>query len=231
MSVRNIRAHQARGLLPAPEVRMRVGYYGPEHVAQLRLIRELQDEGFNLGGIKRLLEDRHGTAERLLAVRHLMTVPIQGDPPETLSAVELGRRYRLKPAEGRAILAQAVRLGVLIPVGGDNFEAPNPSMLAVADEAVRSGIPLGAALKLIAEIQRECDAVSRSFVSLFLREVWKPFAKADMPSERWPEIEGAVERLRPAASKALMTIFQRSLSRQIDGAFAEITRRLSDRKR
>ena len=29
MSVRNIRAHQARGLLAPPEVRMRVGYYGP----------------------------------------------------------------------------------------------------------------------------------------------------------------------------------------------------------
>jgi len=50
MSVRNIRAHQARGLLAAPEVRLRVGYYGPEHVAQLRLIRELQADGFNLAG-------------------------------------------------------------------------------------------------------------------------------------------------------------------------------------
>ena len=29
-------------------------------------IRELQDEGFNLNGIKRLLEDQEGTAERLL---------------------------------------------------------------------------------------------------------------------------------------------------------------------
>ena len=29
MSVRNIRAHQARGLLAPPEVRMRIGYYGP----------------------------------------------------------------------------------------------------------------------------------------------------------------------------------------------------------
>ena len=31
MSVRNIRDHQARGLLPPPEVRARIGYYGPEH--------------------------------------------------------------------------------------------------------------------------------------------------------------------------------------------------------
>ncbi|HET9158198.1 MAG TPA: MerR family transcriptional regulator, partial [Myxococcaceae bacterium] len=42
MTVRNIRSHRARGLLPAPEVRDRVGYYGPQHVARLRMIQELQ---------------------------------------------------------------------------------------------------------------------------------------------------------------------------------------------
>src|SRR5579859_2197623 len=57
MSVRNIRSHQARGLLAPPEVRVRVGYYGPEHLAQLQMIRELQNDGFNLGGIKRLMDD------------------------------------------------------------------------------------------------------------------------------------------------------------------------------
>ncbi len=28
-TVRNVRAHQSRGLLPPPEVRGRTGYYGP----------------------------------------------------------------------------------------------------------------------------------------------------------------------------------------------------------
>jgi hypothetical protein len=51
-----------------------------------------------------------------------------------------------------------------------------------------------------------------------------------MPAERWPDIEDAVERLRPAASKALMVIFHERLSTQIDGAFVEITRRLSEQK-
>jgi DNA-binding transcriptional MerR regulator len=232
MSVRNIRSHQARGLLTSPEVRMRVGYYGPEHVAQLRLIHDLQDEGFNLGGIKRLLEDTHGTAERLLRVRQSITTKVEGRPTETLSAIELGQRFGIEdPSEGRELLARAIRLGVLIPLGGDNYEAPNPSLLAVADEAVKSGIPLGAALSVIAEINRHCDSVSQSFVKLFIREVWKPFARADMPAERWPEIEDAVERLRPAASEALITIFQQTLSTQVDGAFSEITRRLSEQKR
>lgn len=230
MSVRNIRSHQARGLLAPPEVRSRVGYYGPEHVAALRLIRSLQDEGFNLNGIKRLLEDTHGNVERLLRVRQSLSAPLRDAPAETHTAVELGVRFRLDQAEGRELLAKAIKLGVLIPVGGDAYEAPNPSLLAVGDEAVRSGIPLRAALAVIEEIQRHCDAASRSFVKLFLREVWKPFAKADMPVERWPEIEDAVERLRPAASEALLTIFQQGLSAQIEGALSDITHRLSERK-
>jgi DNA-binding transcriptional MerR regulator len=232
MSVRNIRSHQARGLLAPPDVRARVGYYGPEHVAQLRLIRDLQEQGFNLGGIKRLLEDTHGTAERLLRVRQSLTTSVEGVPTETLSAVELGRRFRIEDAkEGRELLSRAVKLGVLIPLGGDQYEAPNPSLLAVADEAVKSRIPLAAALTVIAEIDRHCESVSRSFVKLFITEVWKPFARADMPVDRWPEIEDAVERLRPAASEALITIFQQTLSTEIEGAFSEITRRLSEQKR
>jgi DNA-binding transcriptional MerR regulator len=231
MSVRNIRSHQARGLLAPPEVRARVGYYGSEHVAQLGMIRDLQEQGFNLGGIKRLLDDTHGTAERLLRVRQSLAAPGEASATETLSAVELGRRFKIEdPKRGRELLARAVKLGVLIPLGGDQYEAPNPSMLAVADEAVKSGIPLSAALTVIAEIGRHCESVSRSFVKLFITEVWKPFAKEDMPVDRWPEIEDAVERLRPAASEALITIFQQTLSTEIDGAFSEITRRLSEQK-
>src|SRR5215213_5888945 len=55
MTVRNIRNHQSRGLLPPPEVVARTGFYGPGHVERLNLIREMQAEGFNLNAIKRLL--------------------------------------------------------------------------------------------------------------------------------------------------------------------------------
>src|SRR3979411_2162251 len=48
MSVRNIRNHHTRGLLPPPEVRARVGYYNAEHVARLRRILDLQAGGDTL---------------------------------------------------------------------------------------------------------------------------------------------------------------------------------------
>jgi DNA-binding transcriptional MerR regulator len=230
MSVRNIRAHQARGLLAPPEVRARVGYYGPEHVARLRLIRDLQEEGFNLGGIKRLLEDSQGTAERLLQLKRSLAALVTSERAETLSASELGRRFGVDGAEGARVLAQALGLGVLVPVGEDKYEVPSPSLLALADEAVRRGISLRSALSLLEDIERHCDSVSRSFVRLFIREVWKPFQQADMPAERWPEMEEAVDHLRPIASEALMAIFRQRLGTQIEEAFTEITRRLSERQ-
>ena len=45
MTVRNIRAHQTRGLLPPPVVRGRTGYYNDEHVARIEMTREMQADG------------------------------------------------------------------------------------------------------------------------------------------------------------------------------------------
>jgi DNA-binding transcriptional MerR regulator len=225
MSVRNIRAHQARGLLASPEVRLRVGYYSPEHVAQLRLIRELQNQGFNLNGIKRLLEDSGETAERLLRFKDALAAP---ERAETLTLTELDRRFSVSAEEAPVVLAKAQRLGVLRARGHGKFEVPSPSLLALGEEAVKRGVSLHGALAILEDIERHCDSVSRSFVELFLKEVWKPFQQADMPAELWPEIEQAIERLRPVASDALMAIFQQRLSVQVQAALEDLARRLSE---
>ena len=125
------------------------------------------------------------------------------------------------------VLAEAERLGVIVPIGEHLYEVPSPSLLAVAEEVVARGVSLQSALAVLDEIERHLDSVSRSFVDVFLGEVWKPFQQADMPPERWPELEQAVQRLRPIAGEALITIFQQRLSTQIESAFGEITRRLS----
>ena len=62
MTVRNIRAHQTRGLLPPPVVRGRTGYYNDEHVARIELTREMQADGLNLEAIRRVLESGDGSA-------------------------------------------------------------------------------------------------------------------------------------------------------------------------
>src|SRR3984893_1338655 len=93
MSVRNIRNHHTRGLLPPPDVRARVGYYSSEHVARLRLILDLQADGFNLTAIERLLSGSDGLAERLLGLRHAVTTPYEPESAELITAQELAERF------------------------------------------------------------------------------------------------------------------------------------------
>ncbi|HET9186211.1 MAG TPA: helix-turn-helix domain-containing protein, partial [Solirubrobacterales bacterium] len=66
MTIRNIRAHQTRGLLPPPEVQGRTGYYNEDHVARIELTREMQAEGLNLEAIRRVLESSEGSSREMV---------------------------------------------------------------------------------------------------------------------------------------------------------------------
>jgi DNA-binding transcriptional MerR regulator len=226
MSVRNIREHQARGLLPPPEVRARIGYYGPEHTDRLRLIQELQAEGFNLKGIQRLLEDAHGVTDRLVAVRRAVTEPFETEQPQVFTVAELEQRFGPGNAEATE---RAVKLGALIPLGDDRFEAPSPSLIDAAEEVVSRGVSLKTALAVLGQMERSSKEVARSFVRLFLKEVWKPFADAGYPEERWDEVIESIERLRPIASRALLASFQATMTREVQDAFGKELARHSKR--
>ncbi len=93
MTVRNIRAHQSRGLLPPPEVRGRTGWYGPEHIARLQMIVDMQADGFNLGAIARLLESTPpGTATQTLSFGRSLRERWEDEQSEFMEATELAAR-------------------------------------------------------------------------------------------------------------------------------------------
>ena len=230
LSVRNLRSHQARGLLPAPEVRKRVGYYGDEHVARIRLIQELQAEGMKLEGIKRLLDESGATGEGLLRVKHAAQAFGESESPEIVTVAELGEKFGVGE-ESLKLTQRAVKLGLLTHVGDDLYEVPSPSLLAAAEEVVARGISLPHALQLMAELQRHSRIVSEKFVRLFVEDVWKPFSEAGRPDEQWEDIAEAMERLRPIAAEALLVVFRRTLSDEVEATFADITKRLSQGKR
>jgi DNA-binding transcriptional MerR regulator len=221
MSVRNIRNHQSRGLLPPPEVRARVGYYGPDHVARLRLILDLQAEGFNLGAIERLLSASSVSAERVLRLRTAMS-SFDTETPEVMTGEEL--RERFGEVSGKDI--ELVRkLKLLTPLGDDRFEVPSPALMRAAEEVTDLGVPLHAALVLVERVSRECESISRAFVKLYLDELWAPFVGAGEPEERWEEVLAAIRALRPIASEALLAIFKQRMSARVEAESAKLIER------
>jgi DNA-binding transcriptional MerR regulator len=221
MSVRNIRNHQSRGLLPPPEVRARTGYYGPEHVARLRLIQELQADGLKLSAIQKLLGDDAGSAEHFVGLRRAITAPFETDAPEVLTGDDLTARFGPLEANRRA-LEKAQKLGLLGPLGDGRFEAPSPALLRAAEEVTRRGVPLDAALAVIEEVRRRAEGIARAFVDLFLEEVWRPFEKAGRPEDRWDEITETIERLRPLASDVVVAMFKQTMAAEAEDAFGKV---------
>jgi DNA-binding transcriptional MerR regulator len=219
MSVRNIRNHQSRGLLPAPEVRARIGYYDAEHVARLRLILDLQADGFNLAAIERLMSSSGGVAGRLLGLRNAMTTPFETEAPEVVTAEELQRRFGEVDAKS---VERIRKLKLLVPLGDGRFEVPSPALMKAAEEVTALGISLHAALALVERISRDCESISRAFVKLFLRELWEPFEQAGQPEGRWDEMIAAIDGLRPIASEALLAVFKQRMTTQVERASAKV---------
>ncbi len=86
-------------------------------------------------------------------------------------------------------------------------------------------------LGLVEDLRRHSRSVSQRFVKLFIDEVWKPFVDAGMPDEQWGDIADSMEAARPLAAEAVLAVFRQTLNDEVENAFADITRRLSEGKR
>jgi DNA-binding transcriptional MerR regulator len=221
MTVRNIRNHQSRGLLPPPDVVARTGFYGPGHVERLHLIREMQAEGFNLNAIKRLLA---GGDDQLIGFRRAVTTPLEAESPEIVGVGELAERFG---APDPRTIAKAERLEILVPLGDGRWEVPSPSLLRAAEEAVERGIDMADALDAVERVKRHCESISRTFVRLFLEELWKPIRNAGDGERRWPEVVEAIEALKPVSSQTVLALFNQTMTAEIESAFARELEKMS----
>jgi DNA-binding transcriptional MerR regulator len=218
MTVRNIRAHQSRGLLPPPEVRGRTGYYGPEHVARIELIQELQADGFNLKLIKRLVESSSGLGEDVLQFARAVRRPFGDEEPKPLDRAELTRRWGVNDP---ALLARAIEQGVVREREDGSLEEPSPRLGRVTAELAAQGISAEAALDVGETLKRHAEEVANAYVELFLDEVWRPFDEAGRPEGRWPEVVEAIERLRPLAAESLLGFFELAMTEAVEKAFGK----------
>jgi DNA-binding transcriptional MerR regulator len=227
MSVRNIRNHQSRGLLPPPEVRARKGYYGSRHLERLRVIQQMQAEGFKLSAIERLIGEHGTTADRFVGLRRLVTAPEEVESPEVLTAAELAERFgEVDPK----VVARAEKMGLLVALGDGRYEATSPALIKAAEEVTARGVPLAEALTVIERVRRNSQSTARAFVKLFLDEVWQPFDDAGRPEERWEEITQSIEDLRPLASDAVVAMFRQVLADEMEDAFGKVLRSHSARR-
>ena len=232
VTTRNIRAHQARGLLPSPTVRGRTGYYGRDHVARLKLVLDMQTNGYNLKTIGRLLETLpEGLAGELVDFEHALRSAWDSEQPEILEAADLASRFGVDPRDARTGGERARRLGLITPLPDGRFEVRSPALLRAGEALARLGVSVESLIDVQEELLRHAEGVAKAFVRLFLKEVWKPFDEAGQPEERWAEVRAALSAMVPVAHEALAASFRVTMSTEVEAALEKVLKKQAKRAR
>lgn len=207
MSVRTVRFYAGRGLVPPPRREGRNGYYGPDHIARLELVRELQAHGFTLQAIEGYLEKIPATATPdEVALHRTLLAPWMPDLPETLERAELEKRA------GRALVDEdlelLVALGVIEPTPDEDVFKLAPAHLAVGMGFLDAHLPIEAALQSRRIIEGHGTALAAELTDLFRTQVWPHLKSSGQPPEI---ITAMVERFKPLTIQALVTAYEQGV--------------------
>ncbi len=217
LTVRNVRAYAARGLLPPPRLVGRTGYYGREHVARLVLVREMLAEGYSLTMIERTLAHAPHTASgATLALHRALLTPWLPPEPEVITREELAVRSGTGPDPD--VITELLGLGLLEDLGDGRLRVLDPALLTAGLQVVDLGVPpaaLIAAQTRVIELVRE---IATTYVQMYVDTGWRAFAEAGAPREQLDEVRTTVARLQPAAAQALLASFRTEMAAAVEAA-------------
>ncbi|MCX6406284.1 MAG: MerR family transcriptional regulator [Propionibacteriales bacterium] len=207
MTVRTVRFYAGRGLIPPPRRAGRNGYYGPDHLARLELVKELQAHGFTLAAIEGYLEQipADATPEQV-ALHRTLLAPWTPEMPETLDRSTLERRA------GRSLsdddLEVLVAIGVVEPTPTEDVFRLAPAHLAVGMGFLDAGLPVDAALAARRVITEHGRALAVELTELFRTLVWPHLVASGQPPEL---ITAMIERFKPLTVQALVTSYEEAV--------------------
>jgi DNA-binding transcriptional MerR regulator len=208
MTVRTVRFYAAEGLLPPPVRRGRVGYYGAAHRMRLELIRTLQEHGYTLAAIERVLARIPVDAPPAeYAVQSAVLAPWLPDTAERLDRAGLERRV------GRRITDDEI--GYLVQSGAlqthdDATYGVSSTALGHAIELMRLPVPMTVLHDSAAIIDEHATAVADGRTEVFTRAIWEPYQRGEIDHE---QVVAMLARLRPLAIQGLVSAFGRAADR------------------
>ncbi|GAA1901177.1 MerR family transcriptional regulator [Lapillicoccus jejuensis] len=219
MTVRNVRAYSSRGLLPPPRLEGRTGYYGPDHVARLTLVREMLDQGYTLAAAEKLITAAPGSGTQALGLYHALMSPWDGVEEEVVEPRSLAREAGI--AYDPELVRRLVDLDLATETEDLRLRIANPTLVRAGLRVIAAGVPAERVLDIVPTLRGHADAVSRLFVQLIWDSLWKDFVDAGMPARQWPRMQQSFEEIIPLAGQALLAAFQDSLGTAITTAMRD----------
>lgn len=230
MTVRNVRAYAARGLLPPPRLVGRTGYYGRRHVARLLLVREMLAEGYPLTMIERTLAHApEAASSATLALHRALLSPWLPPESEVVSPEALAARAGVAP--DAAVVDELVELGLVERQDDGMLRVVDPSLLTAGLQVVELGVPPSVLIDAQSRVVEHVRAVADIYVSMFLETGWRTLLDGVQPGEELDRVRALVDRLQPAAAQALLASFRTEMATRVQGALTEVLEGIEGRGR
>lgn len=220
MTVRNVRAYAGRGLIDAPHLEGRTGYYNLEHLKRLQLIRSLLDRGYTLAAVeKTILSNPTASAGHALDLLAVLHQPNSEEEPEEMTRDALAAMADVTRDD--SLIKSLAELGLVEWIDDDRVRLVRPTIVRAGAAASAMGLGPETVLSLLPLLQEHLGAVADAFVARVRDEIWQPFADSGMPSSDWPRILQIIETLLPVASQAVLGVFREQIARSIDTELGE----------
>lgn len=213
-SVRTIRFYTGRGLLPPPRLRGRTGFYGPEHLARLELIRELSELGLTLSAIETYLRRVPPSAgPEDLALQLVLLRPWVPELIEEVSRAELDRRAGRELSEHELEALQSI--GIIERLDDGRVRLHGPHTLRSGVAMLDSGLPLTLWQRVHQALDRHVTALADEFMAIFQEEVLQPYRDRGKPANERTRLAEALTHLKPITVRGVVTAFGRAVNRAI----------------
>lgn len=208
MTVRTVRFYATEGLLPPPVRRGRIAYYGPTHRMRLELVRTLQEHGYTLAAIERVLARVPADATPAeYAVQSAVLAPWLPEQSEQYDRAGLERRVGRRITDDEIGYLQQV--GALEQVDEDTYRASS-AVLGHAVELMRLPVPTSVLHDSAAIIDEHATAVANGLTEVFITAIWGPYQRGEIDHE---QLVAMLSRLRPLAVQGLVSAFGRAADR------------------
>lgn len=214
MTVRNVRAYAARGLIEAPRLAGRTGYYNREHLQRLQLIRQLLERGFTLAAVEKAIQNApHHAAGHTLDLMTILDLP-DNDGDEIMAREDLAALAGVERDD--ALIESMVGLGLVEKLEGDRVRLVEPAVVRAGASAVTLGLPPESVIDLFPLLQSHLRIIADTFVREVANELIQPFVDKGLPEHDWQRIIDVIDGLLPIASQVTLGIFRSEIRKSID---------------
>jgi len=213
---RTVRYYQAEGLLPAPERMGRRVAYGPEHLARLRQIAELQERGLRLESIREVLQAQSNglTPAVTLLGAELASESWLAESTRVFNAVELAeflgeRNLRLIPD-----LEAAGYLRQVETEDGLRWQADDLPLLLGALQLAEMGTAIALSGRARDLLRRRMRRVAEDLVRMWASEQGGDFSGEATSAG----LRGERDRIRAVAWQSVAHIMAQEIDRAVGRA-------------